>query len=182
MAKLISNTYGEALFELALEENKIDAIGEEVEVVQTAIGDNADLIKLLTHPRVGDEEKISVIKNIFEGKVSEELLNFMLLLSDKNRFGEIDKIFTYFLDKVRENKNIGVARVTSAKALTEAQKEQISKRLLEVTSYDKIDTRYEEDASLIGGIVIRIGDRVVDGSIRSQLDRMEKTLSSIQLK
>ena len=182
MAKLISNTYGEALFELALEENKIDTIGEEVEVVQAAIRDNVDLIKLLTHPRLSDDEKVSVIKNIFEGNVSEELLNFMLLLSAKNRFGEIDKIFTYFLDKVRENKNIGVAQVTSAKALTEAQKEQIAKRLLEVTSYDKIDTRYEEDASLIGGIVIRIGDRVVDGSIRSQLDRTKKSLSSIQLK
>lgn len=179
---MISNTYGEALFELALEEDKIDVIGDEVEAVQISIRENEEFIGLLTHPRVGDDEKLSVIRNVFQGKVSEELLNFMLLLSAKNRFGEIDGIFTYFLDKVREYKNIGVAKVTSAKALTEAQKEQIAKRLLDVTSYDKIDTLYEEDASLIGGIVIRIGDRVVDGSIRSQLDRMEKTLSSIQLK
>ena len=61
------------------------------------------------------------------------------------------------------------------------KKEEVQKRLLETTSYESIQTEYQVDASLIGGIVIQIGDRVVDGSIRTQLGNMAKELSKIQL-
>lgn len=100
---------------------------------------------------------------------------------EKGRFTEIENILAYFESKVLEYKKIGIAHVTSASALTDQQKEEVQKRLLETTSYESIQTEYQVDASLIGGIVIQIGDRVVDGSIRTQLGNMAKELSKIQL-
>ena len=73
MAKLVSNTYGDALFELALEENKIDSLSEEIAVVTNALAENQDLTKLMNHPKISKDEKVTLIEDIFKGRVSMEL-------------------------------------------------------------------------------------------------------------
>ena len=82
-----------------------------------------------------------------------------------------------WLDKVREYRKIGVASVVSATELTEAQKSRIEEKLLSQTDYESFEMQYSVDASLIGGMKIRIGDRVVDASIQSKLARMAGSLS-----
>ena len=99
----------------------------------------------------------------------------------KGRFCEIEEILGYFIFKVWEEKKIGVACVTSAIVLSDEQKKAIEAKLLETTSYVEIRTRYEVDESLIGGMVIRIGDRVVDSSVKSKLEKMARELNKIQL-
>ena len=182
MAKLVSKTYGDALFEVALEENNLDLFLEEVNVVKAAMDENPDLFKLMTHPKVVKEEKIKVIENIFEGKVSRELVGLIRMIVDKGHFDKIDSVFTYFIKQVKEYRNIGIASVTSAVELTDAQKSAIEKRLLETTKYVKFEIHYQVDQALIGGLVIRIGDRVVDSSIRTKLADLTRELSKIQLK
>ena len=105
----------------------------------------------------------------------------MVTIVKKRRFSEIEKILTYFIDKVREYKKIGVAYVISAVELSKDEKQEIVQKLLNTTSYVEFIMNYSVDASLIGGVVIRIGDRVVDSSIRSKLNRMAKELSQVQL-
>ena len=83
---------------------------------------------------------------------------------------------------MKEYKNIGTAYVTSAVALTDEQKAAVEKRLLETTKYVQFEMHYSVDAELIGGMVIRIGDRVVDSSIKSKLYSLTRELSKIQLK
>ena len=73
MAKLVSKTYGDALFELALEENKIDSLQEEVIVVLDVLAENQDLGKLMNHPKIAKEEKTALVEEIFKGRVSMEL-------------------------------------------------------------------------------------------------------------
>lgn len=90
-------------------------------------------------------------------------------------------IFQYFIDKVKEVSGIGVAYVTTPTELSDAQKESVKARLLATTSYQTMEMNYQTDASLIGGMVIRIGDRVVDSSIRTKLSDLTKQLLQIQL-
>ena len=182
MAKLVSKTYGDALFELALEENKIDSLQQEVEVVLVALADNQDLTKLMNHPNVSKEEKVEVIENIFTGRVSEELTGLMHMLTEKGRYAEIDDVLEYFLNRVKEHKNIGTAYVSTALELTDVQKKAVEKRLLETTKYVEFEMHYSVDTELIGGMVIRIGDRVVDSSIKTKLYDLTRELSNIQLK
>ena len=94
----------------------------------------------------------------------------------------MDSVFNYFIDEVKEYKNIGTAYVTSAMELSDAQKAAVEKRLLETTKYVKFEMHYDVDAELIGGMVIRIGDRVVDSSVRTKLYDLTRELSKIQLK
>ena len=181
MAKLISKTYGDALFELALEEDKIDAYVEEVEGVTEVLKENEDLTKLLNHPKISKEEKIQVINSIFDGRVSKELLGLITMIVQKDRNSSMAEIFQYFIDRVKDYKNIGIAKVTSAIELSDAQKAAVEKKLLETTKYVEFEIDYTVDNSLIGGMVIRIGDRIVDNSIKTRLYELTKELSKIQL-
>lgn len=181
MAKLVSKTYGEALFELALEENTLDNIVDEVEFLKSAFTENNDLLKLLNHPKISKEEKKSVVENIFKDKLSDSIVGFLTIIVEKDRYNEMEAIFDYFIGLVREHKQIGMAAVTSAVALTDAQKQQVEERLLQVTDYKQFIMDYQIDEKLIGGMVIRIGDRVVDSSIRTKIEMMSKSLSNIYI-
>lgn len=181
MAKLIEGSYGDALFELALEQNNLDAIAEQVDMLAQAFAENPELLKLLTHPKISKEEKVSVIENIFKGRFSDDIVGFLVIITQKDRGAEIEGILNYFKAKVREYKKIGVARVTSATELSPEQKARVEEKLLQQTSYESFEVDYNVDDSLIGGMVIRIGDRVVDSSIRTKLDNMTKKLRKVSL-
>ena len=110
MAKLISKTYGDALFELAVEENKIDVLLEEIQQLGKILAENEDFGRLMNHPKVIKEEKIEVARNVFEGRISEELLGFLTIIISKDRYKEIDQILDYFVSKVKEYKGIEIGR------------------------------------------------------------------------
>lgn len=176
MAKLVSKTYGEALFELAMEENKAQDLMEEIQAVQELLLENPDFDKLLKHPGIPKQEKLQVMTNVFKGRVSDELTGFLEIVINKERYGDLQAIFTYFTDKVKEEQKIGIAYVTTAVALTEEQKKNVCARLLETSSYEKMEMHYSVDEALIGGMVIRVNDRVVDSSIRTKLSNLTKQL------
>ena len=101
MAKLVSKTYGDALFELALENNQLDSMLEEVRAVSTAIAENEDLTKLMNHPKIVKEDKIKVTEDIFTGRVSMELVGLMRMIVEKDHYNELDSVFEYFVSRVK---------------------------------------------------------------------------------
>lgn len=181
MAKLVSKTYGDALFELALEENRLDVYFEEAKAVLTALKENKELSTLMNHPKIVKEEKIKVMENIFSKEVSKELTGFILLIVEKDRFNDIIPIFEYFISLVKESKKIGVAHVTTPLLLSDGQKSEVEERLLSTTGYKSLEMDYQVDGSLIGGMIIRIGDRVVDSSIKTKLYDLSRDLRKVQL-
>lgn len=181
MAKLVAGTYGEALFDLALENKSLDTVEEEIKAVKVIFNENTDLIKFLNHPKITKEDKVAFIENIFQGRVSDDVTGFLVIVIKKGRYDEISEIFDYFLAKVREHKKIGVAYVTSAIELTVQEQEKIKNRLLATTNYVQFEMNYKVDATILGGLIIRIGDRVVDSSLKSKLNTLSKNLVKIQL-
>ena len=181
MAKIVSKVYGDALFELALEKQSVTALYEEAEALRKIFRDNGELMQLLTHPKISKEEKEAAVKAIFDGRVSDDMAGFLVLVVDKGRADELDAVLGYFLSVVKEYKKIGVVDVASAVELTDSQKEKLCEKLLATTDYATLEVNYRVDAALIGGLVVRIGDRVVDSSIRTKLSQMEKQLQRIQL-
>ena len=181
MAKIVSKVYGDALFELALEKQSVTALYEEAEALRKIFRDNGELMQLLTHPKISKEEKEAAVKAIFDGRVSDDMAGCLVLVVDKGRADELDAVLGYFLSVVKEYKKIGVVDVASAVELTDAQKEKLCEKLLATTDYATLEVNYRVDAALIGGLVVRIGDRVVDSSIRTKLSQMEKQLQRIQL-
>ncbi|MGN0133043.1 MAG: ATP synthase F1 subunit delta [Lachnospiraceae bacterium] len=181
MAKLISKTYGDALFELAVEKHCEDSMLAETETVLNALADNPDFSRLMNHPKILKEEKLKILEEVFKGRVSDELTGFMSIIVKKDRFNEMEEIFRYFISRVKEYKGIGVAFVTTPLSLNEIQKATVKERLLETTSYKEVEIHYQVDEGLIGGMVIRIGDRVVDSSVRTKLEELKRQLLKVRL-
>ncbi len=181
MAKLVAGTYGDALFELAVEEKKEKEFLEEVTVLKQVLQDNPDFSALMNHPKITKEEKEKVLLSVFEGKFSKELTGFFRLILQKDRYGETDAIIECFIAKMKEHQGIGTAYVTTVTPLKDEQKSAIEKKLLATTSYKEMEMHYEEDKDLIGGMVIRIGDRIVDSSIKTKLENLTKELYGLQI-
>jgi len=181
MAKLIDKTYGDALFELALEKGQTDAYLEECQCILEILKENDELMKLLTHPKISKEEKEKVVENVFKGRVSDDITGFLVLILKKDRQTMIPEILTYFVDRVKEYKKIGVAYVTTAVPLDEAKKKSVVDKLIATTDYVTFEMNYSVDKDIIGGMIIRIGDRVVDSSIKSKIESMAQELYEVRL-
>lgn len=177
MAKQVDITYGNALFELALEENKLDVLFEEAAALIDILKDNKEIIKLLSHPHINKADKEKVVRASFDGKVSDELVGLISMIVNKDHAAKLIQVLEYFIKLVKKEKNIGVATVTSATNLSDEQKKSIEKRLIETTAFDKMEINYFVDSSLIGGLVIRIDDRVVDSSIKTKIENLAKSLA-----
>lgn len=181
MAKLVSKTYGDALFAVALEENRMDEFFEAVKVVADLLRKNEELGKLMNHPKITKEDKVKIVEETFANKIPKEITGIMTLLVTKGRADSILAVFDYFINLVKEEKKIGNASVTTAVALNAEQKAKVEQRLLDTTGYENFEMQYAVDESLIGGMVIRIGDRVVDSSIKTKLYELSRDLRKVQI-
>ncbi len=182
MAKLVSKVYGDALFELAVEENSVDKLFEDAQGVIQVLDATPEFSQMMNHPKISKEKKLEIIEVSFKGNVSDALIALLLKLEEKGHAKDMKKVLTYFIDRVYEYKKIGRAKVSTPMELSESQKRNLVDRLLATTSYVSFEVEYEIDPTLIGGMVIRINDRVVDSSIKTKLSSLTKELSNIQLK
>ena len=181
MAKLVSKTYGDALFAVAMEEDRLDEFFETAKDLSDILRTNEEFGKLMNHPKIVKEEKIKIVEEVFGNKVPGEILGLMKLMVTKGRASEMLSVFDYFVNLVKEEKKIGKADVTTAIALNENQRKQVEEKLLETTDYQSFEMQYHVDASIIGGMVIRIGDRVVDSSVKTKLQDLTRELRYIQV-
>ena len=177
----MSKVYGDALFEAAMEHNRLSHLYEEVKSLQTILMENPDLVQFLNHPQIMKEEKLKVMENIFKGKISDDLMGFLVTVIEKGRQKDLGKILDYFVGRVKEYKKIGIVTVTSAVELSAEQKERTEAKILETTSFVSLEVTYHVDPSILGGLVIRIGDRVVDSSIKTRLGEIRRDLMKLQL-
>lgn len=181
MAKLVAKTYGEALFEIAMEENKTEIFIQEVDGIKAILEQNPEFDKLLKHPKISKQEKIEIVENVFKEKITNEMIGFLELIITKERYSELQNIFSYFIEKVKEEKKIGIAYITTASQVQDSWKEEVREKLIQTTHYETMELYFDIDSSLIGGAVIRIKDRVIDSSIKTKLSDLTKQLLQIQL-
>ena len=181
MAKSAITTYGEALFQIACESSSCIEMLKEVTELKNVVDANPELKELMSNPRFSKEEHLGILEKVFKGKIDEKLFSFLELLTVKGRYGYLDEILDYFILRVKEYLHIGQAKVTSAIAIDDEMKKRIKDKLLSTTDYKEIEIEYETDPSLIGGMVIRIKDRIVDNSVKTKLENITRDLHKIQI-
>ena len=181
MAKLAAYKYSEALFELAVEMERTDEFYDEAGAVLEAFSENSELNKLLNHPKVSKEDNERFIDKSFGEFLSREIIGLLVLMISKDRQMDIKDTLIEFRDKVLDYKKIGTVYVTTAAPLSRDQKEKLVERLLATTDYREFHMNYIVEPELIGGMIIRIKDRVVDSSIKTKLDELARNLKKIQL-
>lgn len=174
MGKLISKRYSIALFELAKEEEKVDKINEEIQTVYLSIKNNKEFLSILSHPRIGGEEKLMLFKNTFDG-LSEDVLGLISIVCKNNREDCFVEIFEEFLNLVKEYKGIADVLIQSASELTDEQMQKLKEKL-EQKLNKKIIIQAEISDDLIGGMLISVNGKTIDNSIKKELKNIKKCL------
>lgn len=180
MAEVIAVRYAEALFSVAEEKDLLTRTAQDINCVRTVFSENPDLVRVLAMPDVIPEKKESLISRIFQEDLEEPMLGLLHVLIRKDRIGQMEEVFTEFEDRLMEWEKKCRVTVTSAAPLSDAEIDKIRNTLAK--SMDKeilVDTVI--DPSLIGGLVVRVGDVVFDNSIRSSLSKMSRHLRELRI-
>ena len=180
MAGSVEKTYGDALFELILEEkpDSLSATKEELKSVSSIISGVPELIKLSKTPTVGNEEKLGIIEDAFSGKLSEYVYNFIRVLTEAGRLEDLNRISKYFGQRCNDYLGIAEITVVTCEPLTASARAALSEKMSRVLG-KKIVMNEELDRSIIGGIVVKNGNTTLDGSVRAKLRALKTDIGSV---
>lgn len=172
MGKLVGNRYASSLFEVGLELEKTDQFYKELESLKGILESEKDFVNVLEHPRIRGVEKKEIINNVFGKIYSKEVLNLLQIVVDKRRESDLfDIIEEYDSIYNNYNKKLSVTAVTTV-PMNEVSMEKLTKVLEEKTG-TKITLKNEIDKSILGGIMLKTKERVIDGTVLSELRNME---------
>jgi F-type H+-transporting ATPase subunit delta len=174
---IASRRYATALMSAAEEGGFLDKAVEELKVIRETLGNSRDLVHALRSPLVKGDRKSRILEEIFKGSVSDKLLLFMNLIAKKKRAGILPEIIDEFMILLDVKKGIVNADVTSAVKLSQEQVDSLVSKL-SVSTGKKIRARMSIDEELLGGVSVKIGDTIFDGSIKYQLQLLRQALES----
>ena len=172
--------YSAALFRTARGRNEIDPVADSLAVVTKAVCDSPELMTVLHHPRISRERKKELLRHIFAASIRPDVEHFLMMLVEKDRAAIIPNVAEHFLRLVDEHRRETDAEAVTAVPLTEAQTTALQQRLESTTGYTvRLTTRVDE--SILGGLIIRVGDKLIDGSVRAQLQAMREQLRRVKV-
>lgn len=175
MAELVSKVYAEALFEVALEMNQLDEVNNDMQAACQIFQENPEFLQLYKTPNISLNERKSLLDHAFSGQMMPEVLNFLKLLIDKNRGFFVMEVCSEFEHMVEEHKGIlkGIVHVTCI--LGDDQIKKLEDKLSTSTGKQVVLSQ-KIDPSIIGGMVVNLGDKVIDSSLKKKLDDMKDEL------
>ena len=179
---LAANRYAEALFEIARMTHHDEEIEAELEAFSAALKSSPDFEKFFNNPQLSLDQKKNFLMRIYQRRdheIYETLLNFFMVLFKKHRFYLIHEIAVNFKRIADEAQGQGTAEIKTAVPLDAQNEALIVSRLEKMAGY-KITVKKEVDPSLIGGVAIRLKNKILDGSVKYKIDQITKELTKVQ--
>lgn len=176
-----ASKYAKALFELGEKAGCLDLYSTQLASIIAVFNSHEQLRRFLFHPQVKAALKKDILAKIFGRENDHIILNFLMLLVDRRRISGINTIWDEFRRLVNAARNVEEAEVTTAVALGERAKIALQQKLTQVTGKEII-LHTKIDVAIVGGVIVRMGDKLVDGSVARQLLDLRRTLTSAKLK
>lgn len=170
------NNYAEALFMLATEENSLEEFSESLESVSNAFSQNPDYIRFLQSPNIPKNERISALGEAFGGRINAHILSFLQLLCEHGKMADFTECRDQFEKLKKWAQNTATATVHSAVELSDSQKSAL-KEALEKQSGKSVVLQTQVDKSLLGGLVVEMDGKLLDGSIKRNLADIKEVIS-----
>ena len=168
-------TYAQSLLELANEQGQTAAVANDVDALGQILEQHSEFLDFLKSPGISNEERSGAISKTFGGRLSVLLERFLHLMSERGRLGVLPQVLEAFEHLLDQQLGKVEVDVTVAEKLSEDELEAVRKRVSTALGKEAVIHQYV-DAEIIGGIVLRVGDQVVDASIRRQLEAMRRKL------
>ena len=175
MISTVGLQYAKAIFDLACDKNLEETYFENLRVINDLLISNTEIYKTFIHPSISYEEKKNILKNVLEEKVENEFLHFLFVLIDNDRFQDLDDIVDSYQYYLNEQKKVSNAKIFTKYNLLDEEIEKIRKKL-QIHFNKKINIEQILDENLIGGIIINIDGKVIDGSILNQMNDLKNDL------
>ncbi|MGO4889155.1 F0F1 ATP synthase subunit delta [Anaerobacillus sp. MEB173] len=172
----VANRYAVALFQVAKQKGTLTETQEQLRTVQQAVKENPVFSEVLGHPKVTAEKKKEIFKSIFGKAVSDTVMNTFFVLIDHRRENVLLEMIDDFNKHSNEDQGIAEAKVYTTKAISEEDINTLTSGFAKKLGKKQLRVENIIDPELIGGIKIRIGDRIYDGSVKRQLQRLERQL------
>lgn len=172
----VARRYAEAAFEIGRADGTLDVWERDLARLRELVADDG-LRELVEHPAIAFADKERVLRRVGAG-LAEEPMRLALLMIRRGRPGSIDAMVERFGELLRRERGIALAEVRTARPLDDGQRRDVMQRLRELTG-QQIEIREVVDDALIGGISVRIGDRLFDASVRSRLERLRARLTAV---
>ena len=169
--------YAEAAFQVGLADGTLDAWERDMGLLGTT-SRHPQLRALLQHPAIPFAEKERVLRKVLGRAVAPPAINLVLLMVRRGRPGAIDRMIARFAELLRRERGIVLAEVRTALPLDDGQRAEIATRLRALTG-EQVEMEETVDPDLIGGVAVRIGDRLYDASVRSRLERLRARLTAV---
>jgi F-type H+-transporting ATPase subunit delta len=176
----LATKYAKAIYELAAEKNMLDQVEQELKLIESTMNAYSDLSTLIYHPRVLVKAKKETVSKIFSTEIADFVLKFLMLLLDKRRETALPAIICEYIKLANEARNIVEAEVTTAVPLDSNQQIALSNKLRLVTGKTVV-LKAQIDKSIIGGVVVKIGDKLIDGSVARQLELFKNALLNTEV-
>jgi len=178
--KSVARRYAEAFFSIAQEASKIDEYQAELEKVIQALTEVEGLKVYLGHLLVPVREKKELIQKIYGTELSAMTMNFLLMVIDKRRENYLEVIYKEFVDMADESRGIRQAELTAARDVPEQELADLAQRLSSSTG-KKVILKLTVDPTLMGGVKIRMGDQIVDGTVAKKLQMLKNNLKQAKI-
>lgn len=172
--KSLARRYAVALFDLARERNILKTVNMELESVVMRLQEEPEMKKLLESPRLISTIKKDILRSLFPA-LDEVTINFLSLLVDKRRSRILDHVVKEYRNLLQEFYNVMTVEVKTAVPLSPALEKELQERLSQVTR-KKIELSAHQDPEMIGGMIVKVGDTVIDGSVRTRLEILREKL------
>lgn len=174
---LIAERYSEALVELA-KEGKLtyEQITADLNLINEILMQSKDLKEFLVSPPVSIDDKKEILEKVFSNEINELIINFLKVLIDKNRFSAFDEILEAYKKAIDDKNNISRIQVTSAVIMSEEAKTKLKIKLEEKLRKNVI-IDLNVNSEIIAGLVIKIGDNIIDMSLKHKLEDLSKSIT-----
>jgi len=178
MAELVAKTYAGALYEVGVDCGLMEQFAQELSFVCKTFEEYPQLLELCKTPKINKSEKKEIIEKTFKESIHVEVLNFIKILLDKKRMDDFESIQASYQQLVNDFNNIVEGMATTAIKLKEDELKKIEKKMSDLTGKN-VKLINEIDPSIIGGIRVTIGEKVLDSTIQSRLNKLKEELAQI---
>ncbi len=176
----VARRYADALFQVALKRSEVDEVAANLHEVVQAVEGSRELMSALHHPLLTQEKKQAIVRGVFGANVHADVVRFLFLVIDKDRAILLPQIVEEFDRFVDEYRGEADAVATSAVPLTPAQISHLETALNEKFGVT-VRLKTKVDESILGGLVVRVGDKLIDSSVATRLQQMNEQLKRVKV-
>ena len=178
MINVVADRYAQALFEVGEETQTTSELYKELSELLEIFNENKDLYSFLKSPLISSEDKKNVIQNIFKDQLSVNMNNFLKIVIDKDRISTIEHIKNSYKSLLNDKNNILEGTAITVVKLTEKEIKDLENNLSK--RYNKnVTLNNIVDETILGGVLVKLGNEEIDGTVKTRLSKMKKNLSQV---